>query len=437
METIQAYFARKQEEARLLNDALERPFALDRACSIEAVIARKFKLAAALKAEHALQDWACTETAWGDDGPHSGPFRFVYDYQRADLKVRGPAVYPAISSLAAGLFQRTVYTCSGMAAISAVLMALERLSASAELVAMPGAYGETLELVERHGRNVRLVRATNLASVRARRAVGRVLLVDACLPLRSFEAIIGSPPEWFDLILFDTTGLWTSSGRVRRVARWALRAGVPLAFVRSHNKLDSLGVEYGRLGSVVFVGPARPRRLPPLDRVADEAADALRLFGGAAVPAHFPPFVGDPRYAALSVRRLAAILRNSRRMAKKLAASLPAAYGELDFAHRLYVALSPERPVDEQGARELADALGRDLGAARLPIRHAGSFGFDFAAAEWFRDTVRDRHVVRIAVPDLPTEIWDHTVDAIIDWWKQNVGKSAGQGTRAPIAAEV
>ena len=37
-----------------------------------------------------------------------------------------------------------------------------------------------------------------------------------------------------------------------------------------------------------------------------------------------------------------------------------------------------------------------DLGGAGLPLRHAGSFGFDFGAAEWGWDRIRDRYVVRL-----------------------------------------
>jgi len=38
-------------------------------------------------------------------------------------------------------------------------------------------------------------------------------------------------------------------------------------------------------------------------------------------------------------------------------------------------------------------------------VRHTGSFGFDFVAVEGFFDTEIDRHVIRIAVGDLPAGI--------------------------------
>ena len=69
---------------------------------------------------------------------------------------------------------------------------------------------------------------------------------------------------------------------------------VPVVMVRSHNKLDSRGVKYGRLGSALFVDStapidvAKPRLLTRLL----EMRRSLRLFGGAALPAHFLPYVG-------------------------------------------------------------------------------------------------------------------------------------------------
>jgi len=57
-----------------------------------------------------------------------------------------------------------------------------------------------------------------------------------------------------------------------------------------------------------------------------------------------------------------------------------------------------------------------------LPLRHAGSFGFDFGATEWFHDRSRDRYAIRIAVPDLPTALWDEVAEAVARWWSAHEG---------------
>src|SRR5438094_8043456 len=118
METVEAYLARKKQELELLNSFLSDPLTIRFPKSVAEVVEQEFHLAAALNALHVLQDWALTETAWTHSGrPRSGPFEFEYDYQRADLEVKGPSFYTFENRLSS----EVVYTASGMAAISAVL----------------------------------------------------------------------------------------------------------------------------------------------------------------------------------------------------------------------------------------------------------------------------------------------------------------------------
>lgn len=93
METVQAYLARKYEELELLNSCLRKPLSFLSPRSVEEVIERKFELTALLRAEQELENWKATETAWAHESSTIGPFDFNYDYQRADLKVRGPSFY--------------------------------------------------------------------------------------------------------------------------------------------------------------------------------------------------------------------------------------------------------------------------------------------------------------------------------------------------------
>src|SRR4030088_3045370 len=252
METLEAYFDRKQEELTLLNNFLGTPLVLRHPGSVVDVIEQKFRIAAALKAEHALQAWALTETAWTHQSRlRAGPFEFSYDYQRADLEVRGPSFYQFDSSAPAN---ETSYTSSGMAAISALLLASVRLMSEADILVLPGSYGETLELIESHARQLRLVRLKSSpgdATPPAARL--RILLFDSCPPAAAFEATLHCARPHLDLVIFDTTCFSSGSGRIRRVLSWARRWEIPIVLVRSHTKLDSLGLEYGRLGSAVFV----------------------------------------------------------------------------------------------------------------------------------------------------------------------------------------
>jgi hypothetical protein len=104
---------------------------------------------------------------------------------------------------------------------------------------------------------------------------------------------------------------------------------------------------------------------------------------------------------------MAAILRNGRRAARSFREALGDLTAELNFAHGLYVTLRCRQPLDEETAKTVASKLSSDLSQAGFPIRHAGSFGFDFAATEWFHDVRAGDFSVRIAIPDLPTAVWD------------------------------
>lgn len=422
MESIRTYLERKHEELRLLNDCLRKPLDMARPRSVDDLVRSKFQITAALRAEHELLGWKATETAWSQTADTaSGPFAFSYDYQRADLTVRGPPFY----ELDGGSASTVIYTASGMAAISAVLLASAQILEKADILVLPGSYGETLELIQGFIPQLR-IEALKLPLGEAFAAANspRILLLDSCSFAGAFEAALRCDGSGLDLLVFDTTCFAGRSGRIRRVLRWARRCNIPLVLVRSHNKLDSLGAEYGRLGSVVFVQGNEQQRAGGADwtRLASETRNAVRLLGGAALPAHFPPFAGSAAYWTLTKKRVAAILRNGRSAARYFAATLPTLSAELHFAHGLYVTLRGKRPLDEAAARQAAEDMSCELRRQGFPIRHAGSFGFDFAATEWFHDATSDQYSVRVAVADLPTELWNELTAAIARWWQAHQG---------------
>jgi len=215
METTAAYLDRKFEELTLLNSCLAAPLSLDRPGSVADVIRRKFQLTAALRAAHEMQEWNATETAWaGGARPLSGPFKFQYDYQRADLKVEGPSFY----ALDERHIRHTIYRASGMAAIASLLLAFCKSTGGAEVVALPGSYGETLELIDGYARQLHLMLGS-VESLPANSNSRRILLLDSCVASRDFHDVINCKKPPFDLIIFDTTCFTSSSGRIEQVVR--------------------------------------------------------------------------------------------------------------------------------------------------------------------------------------------------------------------------
>jgi hypothetical protein len=163
--------------------------------------------------------------------------------------------------------------------------------------------------------------------------------------------------------------------------------------------------------------------------------NAIRLLGGAALPAHFPPYVGLPAYRELTRRRQAAILRNSRQARRYFRPTLPDSMDDACFAHGLYLTPKGASRFDESMARRAATGLSDDLKRAGFPIRHAGSFGFDFAATEWFRNPATGHQSVRVAVPDIPAPLWNDLVASIAKWWSTHCGSCIAAQLREALVS--
>ncbi len=137
---------------------------------------------------------------------------------------------------------------------------------------------------------------------------------------------------------------------------------VPVVMVRSHNKLDSLGVEYGRLGSALFVDSTAPIDVAKprlLTRLLEEMRRALRLLGGAALPAHFPPYVGGPNYRALTDKRVARICRMGEERRASFQSDSQAL--QLNFI-TLTVSMLPWRPPNRLTRKRPGKSLNRCVG---------------------------------------------------------------------------
>lgn len=419
METNHDYFDRKHAELALIARSLE---GVDcrRPRTIEEVIETKFKLGAALRAKHALQGWGSTQTNWNNCVQlRSGPFTFAYQYQRADLAVTGPLPYgcPERDTVCdAGTYtEGPIYTCSGMAAISALLLAIASSGAST-LVHLPGCYKETLEFAASYVG----LRTASLEHDSSNWAQGQRIILWLDMPrfAESSGDHLYRCTRAADFIVFDTTAFSAQSRRIPRFLSEARKARTPVILVRSHTKLDSLGIEYGRLGSAMFLAfPEVPlAKLARWRKTASRTRELVRLLGSAALPAHFCPFVGSPAYWQLSSSRHAAMLRNGRFLVRTLMQKLGGA-AVRRYAHGMFAALVPPSCWSETEAAGEAEQLAAALAHGGLPVRHAGSFGFDFVAAEGFFDTDANQHLLRVAMADLPRPICARVTDGIADWW--------------------
>jgi hypothetical protein len=314
-----------------------------------------------------------------------------------------------------------------MSAMAALLSALSKLCDCAEVLVPNGCYGETQELFDSFGYRLRTL-PPEVGTSLSRRGSGvfRAVLIDSSVRAGFFD--FEKTVTDIDLVIFDTTCFGRSSARIQRVVEWALRSNLPLALVRSHAKLDCLGIEYGRLGSVIIAAPLQDilsGRLKWLTGLIRGTSDSIRLLGAAPIPANFPPFAAGRAFERCTVDRTAAIIRNNRRMVRLLSARLGATPVVASFQHGLYFTLQLAGNPSLADATGFADSLCRELQSSSLPVAHAGSFGFDFVAIDRFADSWSRCNVIRVAASDLPVSIVDRVAEGIAGPWMRH-----GPGSR-------
>jgi hypothetical protein len=421
VETIADYWERKREEVALLRElcgVVEEGWPRDGA----ALLAEKRRLRARMLARVTLDHPELTESNLTDASEHTvGRARVVYSYLRWDGKwsARRPAeeIYPRGALPWPRTISIGMLTSSGMAAVSGTLAALDRLvPAGTRLYIGHGSYFETTTFTRSHLHH--LVEPPP----RVAAAKGDVVFLDS-ITGKDWPAIFAARPlAPLTALVFDTTCYDASSPRIAAVVARATSDGVPLILVRSHIKLDCLGSEHGRLGSILVVLPRRASRahIAFARNLGREMREVLRLTGASPfTPAHlFPPSSDQAlleRFRRLNERRNERLVAgNAQGVAAMAAAAHPTTIVE-EFHHQLFFQVQPflSDPALLRGHREDLLARLRDAGLFAL---YAPSFGYDFIAVTQFVFDSKKTAVLRIALPDLPTEDVERFAVVIREW---------------------
>jgi hypothetical protein len=89
------------------------------------------------------------------------------------------------------------------------------------------------------------------------------------------------------------------------------------------------------------------------------------------------------------------------------------------YPHGLYVTIAPSGELRVRDVKRAVAGLCAWLSDRGLPVRHAGSFGFDFVAIEWFCDSRTRKNVIRVAPGDGPPPMVDALAEGIIGWFSR------------------
>jgi len=431
MESTSEYIARKREELAFLLAHAGANEDIAVSPTVDEIITMKFRLRARLMTRMIEEHWDVTESNWNaKEAVEFAGYTLKYGYQRFDLSISSKPMYPHLQRRRQlpPFRSAAAYASSGMGAIATVLLALDQLTATkggASVYALEDGYFETLHTIRTITRDLRLELAADCATLGQTmrfRTVGppaRVLLIDSITADDASDFIADLVATRPTLILFDTTCYELGADEIDRVLVAGLAVGAPIVLLRSHVKLDSLGTEYGRLGSATFVRPGsiHGESKELFANLVGVYRDVLCRIGTRPVHTHLIPFLHDAEFSRLNKLRLQRLGENTLALTESLRLRLDGERFRIGcFHHQKYLTLEPP-------TIETRDSLLRRIGAlasrARdygVPIRRADSFGFDFVALTDFVDLKRDRHVLRVALADLPEPVIERVSDVLVEW---------------------
>lgn len=318
---------------------------------------------------------------------------FSYRYQRFDMKISGPLVYPNIPS--SDYYHGTVYVNSGMSAISTVLHAINRVKPDWTLLVGEGCYYESLHVMTNLCERIKVIQYDD---VDRESVENHILYVDSYSqePFSFNSADMNT----IRLVVVDTT-CW-SADSINDESFFSIYSELkcPLLLVRSHVKLDSLGMEYGQLGSVTTLCPidVSTEVLDFIIELVNVCHDYITVFGILANPLSFGPFFGR-ECQSVAESRVIRIRKNNVVLGehfKKDDNCIVKVY-----RHELFLTIKQPSVPDEMLALGYAETITDTLEKI-LPTRIASSFGFDYMTIFSFLDDESGLWGLRVCAGDVP-----------------------------------
>jgi hypothetical protein len=318
---------------------------------------------------------------------HAGTL-FQYGYQRFDLETTRdlfPLAY-GLNPQEVGFLSTGFFCSSGIAAIASFFEAFDLVDDhTLEMPADP--YFETSLLhTEMKGKT---------AGLGPKNSPFRWIYLDSISksnPLDMLPERVGEEERKL-CVAVDTTCWRRSSTHMRKLLAWARVNTVPIVLLRSHLKLDFLGLDNGRLGSLFALFPIGidRDRMKHVKDICNQAKARVVRTGRNFRIEDIPPFWGDETAYSLLDRRL-----------QRIESSVEILYGEFFKLmpkqqimmphHRLFLLLALDGP-----SRERAQAMAERLRNHHFDAVQTSGFGFDFFAIDAYFDDSCRKEVVRLA----------------------------------------
>lgn len=340
----------------------------------------------------------------------------TYDYDRAEIRFepKSPLSRPYPWPVGADRTVDAWYTRTGMAAITAWLIAVARLAAESgrHVVLTNRLYHETKVLfASMRLHDVEIRTYDDIDGILAAAAAERdpvVVFLDSSRPYGDLAAVTRvlreSAPERIGCVVWDNTCAPMAQRpyevtEVTEDGAGGADLDRALLLVRSHVKLDQLALEFCALGSITMIGSADDGPEPWLDAMRRFIPDCLAVTGGCASPATLRMLaaLGLPNHELTTPSNQ--LLRDANRLGGRLLAESlahPDHYRIELNDHLCFVEihlLGLPAPADSNSRApfppwerfdQTLTRLELHAAGASLPVWKSASFGFHYTGLSWY-----------------------------------------------------
>ncbi len=306
-------------------------------------------------------------------------YTYGFDYQRYDATLQYNNYFKNLYDID-DLKTKTIFTNSGMAAINAIIKTLQKYS-KYKIKYSKDIYFETQKLIK-------LLNTNKLCR--------KILWLDTIS--YNFEFTLNNIAK-YEIIIIDTTCF--HSHLFKDLIYAIINSGKLCILLRSHTKLDMLGLEYCTLGSITYVLPRK------IDTFKWKKLKKMIIFNmeyighsGLGVTEHnIFPLLNNKKIITLNKKRIMRIIKNNLYVYNKLHVNnkfiLP--------NHSLFLLLNVNLNMS------LNDLKNKviDFCENNKICFFSPSFAFDYIALDTYYDSNMKAYTIRISIGDVKLDVID------------------------------
>ncbi len=402
LNNFENYINLKRTEFNLLNknNKLLKNNEVNKFNNIKYIMEEKLKSQAELKSNFIKNIYNYQNTSRNSQKLTFDKFKCEYEYQRYDMDVRLTDFLNIFYDLNEINYDY-VFTNCGMSSLYATLCALDKLSYNLKYAG--NIYVETERLID------------DYIQIEKNKYNKNVLLIDTVCFSSLLNILKDIQLKQYDLFIVDTT-LYLYD-ELKPIIEQLNSYNKPIILVKSHTKLDMLGNEWSKLGSICIINSDNEFA----KKFMKEVRIALSFIGGFAYLEDLPLFFSNEKFKEVIYDRNKIIKNNTIYIYNKLKNKVNNCEIIKPY-HNMFVLIKPNKFIDY---KTLENDIHTFTNSTKLKdlVCYADSFGLDcFGINGYYENMSAETEVIRISPSDYPTEICDQIVEEIISWLNVYLG---------------